>query len=42
MFRTTGYVLKRKPPGLTRSIQNLENVDAVRKVDDELRDDSFG
>lgn len=31
-FRTTGSVLKRKPPGLPRSVWTPENVDAVRRA----------
>ena len=31
-FRTTGSVMKRKPPGLLCSVRTLENVDTVRRV----------
>ena len=32
VFRTTGSVIKRKPPGLLRSVRTPENVDAVRRA----------
>ena len=31
-FRTTGSVMKRKPPGLVRSVHTPENVDTVRRA----------
>ena len=31
-FRTTGSVMKKKPPGLLRSVRTPENVDTVRRA----------